>query len=324
MTEPRRDTTTSAARSERPVLLLVAIGLLAVEGVLQWAAPRLSGDSRHLDEAPAIVEGLLESDGVRVLLAGNSLIGAAVDPPALTAALEQRLDGPVSVAMIRPDGTTPLEWDYLYRRLLPESGALPDLIVLGFGPGHLRDRPAELNTLRLARHHVALADVGDLLANDLTDLESRAQFALAYVWASFGLRDRISTRVLDLVIPNYRELAPSLLRAGAGNGAGDGGGGGATTLTYRHLDNLLASLRRRGVPVVAMPMPAPDPYSVDDGALRVLAAHGVAVLDLNPVPGLVPERFPDGDHLDAEGRALFTQALAPALAGTLAQLELER
>lgn len=298
------------------VPLMVVGALVVVEGGLRAIEPRLSGDIAHLDAAPSIVSDLVEAEGLRVLVAGNSLVAEGVDTADLESGLEDGLGRAVSIGGVWPDGTTPLEWDYLHRRLFARVDGAPDVLMLAFGPGHLPDRPAEPNAIRLARHHVADAELGEVLGNDLRDVESRSQFALARLFAAFGLRDRVATRVLAEVIPHYREQSPRSLLGGGGEAEGSADGA-MSDPTFRHLENLLSTYDAMGTRVVLVQMPAPTSYEIEPGAAALLDEWGGVLVDVNPVSGITPERLPDGEHLDPEGRALFTEALLPALVEVL-------
>ncbi len=298
--------------SEWRVLALVAVGMLLAEVGLRFGETSLSGDMAHLDQMETRVKDMLDGEGFRVLLVGNSLLLRGVDPDLLAARLTEEGDGPVSVGMVHPDGTTPLEWSYFLRKLVFNPSDTPDAMVLAFGPGHLSDRPASAALLRLAAHHVDGADVPGLLREELTDVESRSQFVLARASRVFALRDRIAPRVLDALVPRYRELAPILLRS-----PGRAASAGPSTPTFRYLERILEDAETAGVSVILIPMPAPEEYSVEAGALALASRFGVPVLDPSVDGRLDPARFPDGEHLDPLGMRLLTESLAPVLADAL-------
>jgi hypothetical protein len=316
--------------SEWLTLGLVVAGLLAAEVTMRGIRGSLSLDIQHVDQADEIVEDLVESEGLRVLVAGNSLLRSGVDGERLGDALSGEMDEPVAVGMVYPDGSNPVEWSFLHRKLVTNPHRYPDVVVLAFGPGHLRDRPVEQTLLRLAAHHVDRADVWSFLKNDLNDIESRSEFILARISAAYALRDRIAPRVMTAIIPYYQELSPILLQApgpketptseeNSGQGGRESGGesGTAQAPSFSFLSRLLADYERAGIPVVALPMPAPENYEVDAGALDLFSRHGIPVLTVSFETPLGPERFPDGEHLDEEGMEAFTSALAPALAAEL-------
>ena len=308
-----------------PTLAAMAVVVLRVEAGFRVAGHRLSGDVAHLDRMAEIVETLDRAPGVEVLFVGNSLIGEGLDPEALAAALSDSIQAPVGVEVIRPDGSTPLEWYYLLDRYVFDTGRLPDLLVVPFGPGHLFDREGREAVLRLAAHHVATDEIPELLADDLPGFEARSQFALARLSRAFALRDRVQPRVLDLLIPDYRELAPLILRAGEGAGGeiagGDAGGSGAARA--RTLDEMRRLQRRAdaaGVPVLYLAMPESRQWEISPEVRALVAGRTPALLDFRAALALPPERFYDGQHMDANGRERFTQRLSTEMLPTVRRL----
>lgn len=306
-------------RSEWVTLGLVALGLLAAELGLRAFQDSLSGDVEHLNQADSIVAALDEGDGLRVLLAGNSLLFSGVDEGVLEADLEQALGTDVTVGQLNPDGTGPLQWSYLYRKLVFSPERLPDVMVIAFGPGHLRDRDPTRELLRLAAHHVDRSDIPLLFEEDLTRLESRIQFLLARGSTAFALRDRIAPRVFDKVIPRYRDLAPILLGAPANDAAVTGDGADARGGSFVFLNRLLDDASRSGVEVLGMPMPVPYDYTVETEAAEAFAGRGLRILPTNVGHGIAEGHFPDRLHLDEQGKEQFTDFMAPILAAALAE-----
>lgn len=309
---------TNSRPSEIWVILIVVVGLVAAEGLISLLRPQLSGDIRHLDESDDIVREVVAGDGLRVVVGGNSLIGEGVDGAILEAALELTTGEEVTVGVIKPDGTGPLEWDYLFRKIMFNPGEHPDVLVLGFGPGHMIDVEPRVHLLRLGVHHVDWPDQGRLSSFDGLGFEERMTVALASLSATFGLRDRVSARVFAALIPNYRALAPILLR-------GDAPERDPTNLhTYRHINALLDVAGTSGVPVVLLKMPAQRPYEVEEEVFALEERPGVVVLDLDPFPELLgPEMYTDQVHLDEAGRTLFSNEVAPELAEAI-QRAIER
>lgn len=307
-------------RRELRVVAMVLCGLIVTEVALRRSQDWLSGDVAHLNQADSIVAAVAAGDGLRVLLGGNSLLFSGVDPAALGSALEAQLGRAVSLGMINPDGTGPLQWSYLYRKLIFIPARMPDVIVLAFGPGHLRDRSPDEELLRLAAHHVDRRDIAMLLRRDLTGLEDRMQFMIARASTAFALRDRLAPRVFDAIIPRYRELAPILLLGPPGDERPDPT---PNVSTFVFLERLLEDASRSGLPMLAMPMPSPDVYQVDQGAAALFRAYGVEVLGTQVDIALEPERFPDGAHLDELGKERFTAFLAPLLSSTLSRMDLQ-
>lgn len=312
--------------------------LLAAEFGLRSVGTRLSGDVAHLEAVPTIVDRTLASEAEPVLLWGNSLLGEGVDARALEAGLEALGSGAFTVGKVNPDGTTPMEWSFLLRSNV--TGGVDDVargtLVLAFGPGHLLDRSPQQTLERLALYHVGPGDLGRFLGEELHTLEDRAAFLAARGSRLVALGERIQPRVLDLVIPRYRERAPILLArdgggaaegvAGAAGLAGPEGAAGPVGAApppppgpqrYRHFRTIVDDAARAGIPLVLLPMPQPQPWELSPGERRIIQECGATVLELADAAGIPPEHFPDGTHMDETGRRMFTETLAPALAELL-------
>ncbi len=296
--------------SELLVVLSVLVLIFLVEAGLRQNQSLLSGDVAHLETVDSIAAAVGRGDGITVLFWGNSLIGAGLDLPATTRALGNTLDSEVSTGIVRPDGTTPLEWRYLFRKTVVAQESRPDVLVLGFGPGHLRDRQAGVALSRLAAHHVRSADIPILFAEELATFESRARFMAARWLAIVALGERIRPRIMDLVVPRYTELAPILLRAPTPKEALETA---RPSPEYRNLAAMLSDAQTAGIRVVAIPMPAPNYWSLDPEERTILLEAGAEILDVRTHLILSPERFPDGEHLDSIGRQIFTAALVEEL-----------
>jgi hypothetical protein len=298
----------SNIKTEIRVVLFVVVAVLCLEGILHIYQDRLSGDIAHLDEVANIVARVAQGDGTSVLFWGNSLLAEGVDLPTLERRLGGELDGPVSMGMVRPDGTTPLEWRFLLRKVVLNPGQIPDILVLAFGPGHLRDRPPEGSISRLAAHHVDSADIPQLFAKDLLTLETRASFLMARVSVVYASRDRIRARVLAELVPRYREGA-RLIRPEGPERTGQSG----AEAGFRQLNELLRELAAADVRIVALPMPAPNDWDLEPGELAALQSVNATILDVRRRVTLAPDRFPDNQHLDRRGRDTFTLGLQPVL-----------
>ncbi len=306
--------------SEWSTVILVVLGLLAAEVTVRSTRSSLSLDIAHLDRVDSLVESLDGQEGLAVLLSGNSLLRAGVDGDVLETGLEEELGRSVSVAMVHPDGSNPLEWQYLHRKIVHYPGRRPDVVVLAFGPGQLRDRSAETGLLRLAAHHVDRRDVVPALRNTFLDTELRSKFVLARVSNAFAFRDRIAPRVLDLIIPGYRERAEILLQAPASAPTGqEAQVSEEDSYSVDNLERLLADYADSGIELLALPMPAPQPYELEAKAGEVFAAFSAPLVTVSI--GHDARRFPDGQHLDDEGRRSFTAALTPVLAAELRRIE---
>lgn len=309
--------------NEGRVLLFVISILLLAETGMRLGGEFLSGDVAHLQEVEEIVDQLTVGEDQGILLWGNSLIGDGVDEGVVEDELRRRWSGSARVGKVRPDGTTPLEWDYLLRRSVYLRGRLPYAVVIGFGPGHLADRDAADNIGRLAAHHVARRDILRVLRDEFTGFEARAAFLAARTSRLFALQDRVQPRVLDLFIPGYQEHAPLLLTPAVSApddrppSAEVENPQGAASLSYRHLISLIDEAAVHGVRLILLPMPQPERWRAAAAEEELFERCRVTVLDVRAGITIPAEQYHDGVHLDSEGRSAFSRHLAPALAQLL-------
>jgi hypothetical protein len=321
---------------EAPTLLALLGLLVVIEVGFRLGGDRLSGDIAHMEEMSEITRDVYEAPGFRILFVGNSLLGEGVDAGLLGELLGDSLGRDVYVGVIRPDGSSPLEWSYLLDRYVFEMGRTPDLLVVPFGPAHLFDRRGREAVLRLAAHHVSTRDIPNLLDRDLTGFESRAQFFIARLSRAFALRDRLQPRVLDMLIPDYRELAPMILRAKGPQAPTTEGTTSADSERAQGADPVVSGTRlftldqvgriadrseAAGLPFLLLAMPQGRPWDLDPRVDDFVTGRDPGLLDFRRELNLPAERFPDGQHMDAEGRERFTRMLSVRMLPTVRQID---
>jgi hypothetical protein len=286
---------------------------------MRWAGPSLSGDVAHLGQISSQVETAAGAEGAGVLLWGNSLVGDGIDADRLRQGLIGSGIERAAVAKVNPDGTTPVEWHFLLRQHLGETGSDLGLLVVGFGPGHLVDRSPRENLPRMALHHVRAADVRGFLREHLTSLEDRAAFLAHRTLHALAFGERVQPRALDLIIPGYRESAPILLagRGGAPERVAAAPLPEGRERSLRYLAALVDEAARSSAPLVLLPMPQPFEWALFLEEVELLERCNVRVLDLLDQARYPEDWFPDGTHLSAQGRDAFTDLLAPHLSRLL-------
>jgi lysophospholipase L1-like esterase len=285
----------------------------------------LSGDVAHLESVPEIVDRVVSGSGEGVLFLGNSLVGEGIDDRLLETRLREAGAAPGAVARVNPDGTTVMEWHYLLRSRLGGRASNIGALVLGFGPAHLADRAPTESLQRMALYHVGPDDLGPFVREELASVEDRAAFHAARWVRILAMGERVQPRVLDRLIPGYRDQVTFLL--GPRNGAGgppEAGARGPGNPSHRYLAALVDDAARAGLPLLLLPMPEAGTWTLLPGEREIIERCRVTVLDLRDVVNLPPERFPDGVHLDAQGRTEWTEALAPHLLAFLARPRPER
>jgi hypothetical protein len=312
------------------VAFLLAV-LACGEVGMRFIESRLSKDVGHLQQLDSIageldarysedIRGLtpparqVTPPARRVVFLGNSLTRYGVVPDEFCTAVESRVGCPVHAVKLTPDNTALADWYYAYRNFLSGQGRAPDVLVLGFEGGHLRDAPS-IHTDRLGRYYCDWDDLDDLFAWDLPTFEDRARYLLGSKSAIISNRDRIERRVLDLVIPGYRDGIQELNRRLKSNQEN-----ALPAATYKRLASLLDLARDDGVQVVVAAMPVPQPYDVDATLTATIDRAGAVLVDCRDVPGVTPAMFPDGVHMNPEAATRYSRFLAEQMQSRIAAL----
>jgi len=295
---------------EQYVIAMVLLAFLLLELLFRFGGDRLSKDIAHLQSFPEIaaeVAAMNPEDGTRVLFLGNSLTRYGVDPQVYTQACGLLFEEQVQAVKLNPDNTALADWFYAYRTYFSRPGIRPDVIVIGFEGGHLRDAPSR-HPARLAQYYTTYADWADLRHHDVTGFEEMANFELSRYSAAFGNRDRIQRKVLDNVIPDYREgmdeLNARMVEQSETELVAE------TGPDYLRLLEFIAQAERDGVQVILAAMPVPQAYEFDAGLLEVVASTSAELVDCREVPGMTEDMFFDGLHMDERGQQLYSTTLA--------------
>ncbi len=289
--------------TELRVLAVLLAALLGLELTARVFEGRLSKDVNHLSSLPVQAARLRSApeDHCKVLILGNSLAREGLDQKELKRSLEAGVGRPVMLAAMHPDGSRVEEWCYGFRRYFDVAGSRPDVLLICTGRAHLLDGLRDLDTV--AAFHVSWRDLPDLVREQELGVEEVCQAAAARVSRLFAHRRRVQPLLFYHGMPRY-EPTVNLIQASALEAARAGG----TNETVRTLSALLRTCRAAGTRVAVLTVPLPDPYDLPDVVKTALQAEGVACFD-SP-PRLPAERFPDGYHLDPEGAATWTRALA--------------
>lgn len=287
-------------------VVVVVLGLF--EAAFRLGGHRLSKDVEHLQAFGALSSRLAQSpaDRPKWLFLGNSLTRYGVDEALFTEQYQQHTQQAIAAMKVVPDNTAVADWSYLFRNYFTSAERAPDVLVLGFEGGHLRDAPSR-HPDRLAQYYCTWSDWPELCARDLPGFESRAAFALEKSSAMVGNRDRVTRRALDALIPGYRAGMDRI------NASLKGHGSAAQNITYDRLRTLIEAAQRQHTRVVLAAMPVPEHYEFDAGLLELVREKQVELLDLRTVDGMEPAMFFDGLHMDDAGAKLYTHALVERL-----------
>jgi hypothetical protein len=297
--------------TEAKVVAVVLAGLLAGELGMRAVENRLSIDVGHLQSFDALASQLMATpDRPHVLFLGNSMTRYGITQAAFEQEFLNRAGvAPVTVK-INPDNTALPDWYYAYKNYFYEQERRPDVVVIGFEGGHLRDQPTH-HSGRLAQYYCDAGDWSDLCRFDLPNFEERASYWLSAASAMYSNRDRLQRRVLDEFIPGYRNGIQELNSRQSQQARRE-----APAPAYERLRAFLKMTQQQGTEVIFAAMPIAAPYELEPQLLALLAEQQVRLVDCRHVPGIVPAMFPDGIHMTADAAQLYSRYLAEHLAAT--------
>ena len=290
------------------VIALVVSVLVACELGVRVFEKRLVVDAK----TPALLKRLVEGEGQRVLVLGNSLVRDNVNADILEAEIKAQGVRPVHVERVYWMNTIINDWYYAFKHHCVDTGRLPDVLVVCFSNKHLED--ASIQRSLVARYHSQMRDIPQIFSEDVPDFDGRVEFLLSAGSASFTHRTTVERRVLDAVIPHYRESVTRLnraLRAAANQRLVD------YQPTYRRLEQLIQLAQSNGVRVILVAVPVASPYPINSQIMSMAETNGAAFIDSRLVAGLSPESYVDGIHMDSDGAALYSRFLARQLADHL-------
>jgi lysophospholipase L1-like esterase len=239
---------------------------------------------------------------IPVLMVGNSLLLEGIDVKRL-----QDLTPPqMRIYPIFLEATGYYDWYYGLRRLFRE-GSRPQVVVLGVGVNSFL-----ADSVRQDYAPMMLFDLRDSLgvASDLRmDRTATSNLLLAHSSVFWDTRSVLRTQILRHTVPHYRELVsllkpqPTIPPAPV-----------FEAIANPRLERLRDLCQAYGAKFILL-VP-PTPYSEDAVHRMTLAAQKARVETLVPIdPDVLSAKYYQSDelHLNSEGAALFTSALATFL-----------
>ncbi|WP_449067155.1 hypothetical protein [Prosthecobacter sp.] len=296
------------------MILSVLVMLVAIEVFFRLAGHRLSADVAGIRDIKATAAQMAATPAPRLLFVGNSLSREGIDPQALQAGLKSA-GSKTSVFMAYPDSSHALVWDYLLSCYFADAPSRPEEVILVSARIHLLDAPG--NVSQMGAYYVSWDDAWRFLKDEAVSVDERVEFFLGRFFATYAMRAKVNPRVFDVLLPHYQENW-SILNRAALMGRGTALSGAVSGGTTRHLRHVVGLLKGKGVRVRVLKVPMPNLYPLDVSVDAALKELDVPVIDLNPVPGISPENFPDGEHLNAAGRVALTRALVTELSRSVA------
>jgi len=257
--------------------------------------------SRQYDEAIK-VRPSRPGEPASVLLVGNSLLLSGVDVDRL----HELTSGRMRIYPIFLEATGYYDWLYGLRRLF-RRGARPQVVVVGL--------PVDLflgTGVRQDYSPLMLFDARDVLgvASDLRlDNTATSNLLLAHSSTFWDRRSVLRTQVLRRIVPHLEDLF-SLIKTVPTIPQGPE----FEAVAISRLRTLRELCEAHGARLIILVPPTLSSESAD--RQMAIASQKAGVQTIVPIdPGALSARFyqPDALHLNSEGAALFTSALATDL-----------
>jgi hypothetical protein len=238
-----------------------------------------------------------------VLMVGNSLLLYGVDVDRL----KNLMSGRIHVCPIFLEATGYYDWLYALQRLFRE-GSRPQVVVVGVGVNSFL-----ANTVRQDYAPLMLFDLRDSLsvASDLNmDRTATSNLLLAHSSAFWDTRSVFRTQILRHTVPHYEDLVTLLKPQPAIPPAPQ-----FQAIANHRLEQLHSLCEVHGAKLIILVPPTLS----SEGAVHqmTIASRKAGVDTLVPIdPTVLPAKYylSDEVHLNPEGAALFTTALAEFLA----------
>lgn len=311
------NSSTSVSKNTRRGLLAAIIMVLIGEFAIRLAMPSLSGDAMHIRSIPQIARALEENQGIKLLFLGNSTINNGIKVDVLEKEFE-RLNPQRSIvtAKINPDGTDIWDWHFLYKNNFLKKSIAPDIVLVGFIRDLLDDqRPANMS--RLAGDFCRINDFKELMTFDLSGLSSIKEFLMASVSTLFSNRSTIRNRLLDFIIPFFREGTSIIHKSEREMELKSGTRHVQFAISYAQLAKFIDMVKSQGNRMVLIAMPTKDGYDLHKELLATIETHEAIILDMRHVNRLSKEHFADSVHLHPEGARILSHELAKRMAPML-------
>lgn len=311
--------TNSVSVKKQNPFIIATIGLLilliASEVIFRAIGDKVSGDIKHVRTIPAIAAKLGADSNFTVLLIGNSLIAEATDEKVLAEAVSRCAGRRVSIYKVIPDGTNLTDWYFILKNYFIKNKSIPDLIITNFAWNNaLTDLQQFPDHVRLAGFACNLRDIPELHSMGMGGIDTTMEFVVAHFSSIYAKRATIRNRILDKLIPHYRE-ATQILNSGAKKPAATGKLLSITVKnSYNNLQTMIRMTREAGTRLVfvGMPLPEHEAYVIRPELESILRKEA-NFCDMRVVPGIIDAHYVDKMHLGAKGRQLFTSAFESPL-----------
>jgi len=275
--------------------------LAGVEFVTRLGFDRISRLQRRIWEERRQALRISSNPGrPTILVAGNSLVEAAIDVPMLRQALGPSTD----IHRYIVEQTTYFDWYYGLRRMFRE-GMRPAYVLIGFPASNLNS--SAIRGDYSAYYLFDARGVIDYARAQRLDLTTSSSLLFAHYSSFYATRAEIRAFLMGKTFPAYGAALHNLTVRPAPPDTEEHVAWLATP-RLRALDELT---RGYGAKLIFVVIPTGQPG--EQGIVTAGKNSGTAALLPLPTGTLNASDFADGFHLNARGRAIFTKALAGEL-----------
>jgi hypothetical protein len=305
---------TSNSRDEWQVLFAVVLALAACEVATRAKVARHAFDL-HKQQIPGTAAELSDQPSPRILFLGNSLTKLGVNVDSFRAAFTDHALQAPACAKVHPDDTTIQHWYYVFERHFSSRNTAPECVIFTFCYDHLSDQ-VEPRDRRLAKTIQGPAQLTDVLLKDMTSIDRRVGFLMAYLLRAVSDQSELKNAVLNRLIPHYSKETQrlnSVRRKYEEAKVSQEDAPQPAAFTYRRLERLIELLRQSGSHGVFCLMPLPSEQSLDPELVRTIESGGMTFLDLRELICQTEGHYPDGYHMDSVAADIYSRAIADAL-----------
>lgn len=297
---------TFSSESEWKVWGVVLVVLVTAEIALRSLLPHLSQDIVHIQQIPKSVERLSNSQGTRILFLGNSITRNGIDINQFKEQLKS--PRPVVVEEIYPDDTAVTEWLYAYLHFFELPDKKLDQLIICFAEDQLQDR-SSVDVRRLAANFSDWSTMHTTFQQEKLTLDQQVEYILAKLWVSYANAERVQKRLLDSLLPYYRQTA-GVINSSLARPDNPKGVEIKPSPTYLRLKRLIELVEAKNIDLIVFAFPVGKNYELEPSLEQLLRAHDIPFRDVRNLTGLEPENFPDGYHMDDEAAQLMTTTVA--------------
>lgn len=238
-----------------------------------------------------------------ILFLGNSLMGHALN----LAQFQKRIPGKTSDSIVSykvvPDGTSIWDWYCIVKNNFSKPEYAPDFLVVGIAWEKENPVPS-----RLAGHFCRVVDLGDLINMGMNSSSDILEYMVANTSMLYVLREPIRKRLLDIMVPDYREETQKI-NAAIQKKSDKKNTGSLYEKRNKVLTHFMKLLSVTKVKPIFVAMPVANRYGLNKTLVKTIYENNGVILDYRDLDGIKKNMYLDPIHLDERGSVIFTKKI---------------